>query len=145
MTRPVVLIEPPYQGGGTEAIRYLACCGLDSVLRGECPIASHGWFPLFLPENVDYQDGKTGREIGLECRDTLAGLHESWFGYDTEKTYYPLIKVVAYLDLGESSGMQRAAGRIPELRHLQGKALEIWKSGEWPCAARWTRTNEGAL
>lgn len=37
MTRKVVLIESPYSGQGLEAIRYLSCCLLDSVLRCEWP------------------------------------------------------------------------------------------------------------
>ena len=40
MIRPAVLIESPY-AGNPEALRYLACCLLDSILRGEAPYAIH--------------------------------------------------------------------------------------------------------
>ena len=59
--RPVVLIESPYSGFGVEGIRYLACCLLDSILRGECPIASHAIGPLVLPEREHIRD-ENGRQ-----------------------------------------------------------------------------------
>jgi hypothetical protein len=119
--RRPVLIETPYSDKGTEAIRYLACCLLDSIDRGEAPLASHALYPLALPEHVP-----GGREVGLACRDALAAL-----------TRY----VVAYLDLGVTEGMCRSY--CHETRMLRGRAKETWESGQWPSEARWSRTNEG--
>jgi hypothetical protein len=137
MTRPVVLIESPYSGKGLEAIRYLACCLLDSVLRGEAPIASHAILPLCLPEHVESYGGKTGREIGLECRDAMAFLMRS-VGYGADQ-----IKCFRYLDIGisKSGAMNRAANYGPN-RRLEGEAKRIWESGEWPSKTRWETTNE---
>lgn len=130
MNRPVVLIESPYSRKGLEAIRYLACCLLDSVLRGEAPIASHAILPLCLPENVESYGGKTGRDIGLECRDAMAVMTETGFGL-----------IVGYTDIGETPGMNRTPA-VHEKRNLQGEALRIWNAGEWPSKTRWSSTNE---
>ena len=142
MTRPVVLIESPFSNGGLEAVRYLFCALLDSVLRGEAPIASHAMYPLCLPEHCGDYDGKTGREVGLACRDALAQLRrvEGW----NSKTFLtaPEISVVAYVDIGESSGMSREVGPVTERRKLQGEALRIWEAGEWPSKTRWSSTNQ---
>lgn len=141
MTRPVVLIESPYSGHGTEAIRYLACCLLDSILRGEAPIASHGLYPLSLPERCGDYGGKTGRDLGLECRAALSMLHKPVEGEEPAP-----ILVIAYVDLGRTSGMSNAPGRQIQLyRNLRGEAKRIWESGAWPTEARWTSTNEAAV
>jgi hypothetical protein len=140
--KPVVLIESPYRGVGTEAIRYLACCLLDSVLRGECPIASHAIYPLCLLEDVEYAGGKTGREIGLECRDSLVQLREHEYSHELDEPVYPPIRVAAYVDTQDTPGMRRTGCYLPD-RRLQGVALEIWQSGKWPTSARWASTNEG--
>lgn len=140
MMRRVVLIESPYSGNGTEAIRYLACCLLDSILRGEAPIASHAIYPLCLPERSGSFEGKTGREVGLECRDELAGLFQSVT--DHRGPLPRPVKIVLYVDNGETSGMRR--GHVDERRTLSGEPLRIWDSGEWPSEARWSRTNEWA-
>lgn len=65
MTHRVVIIESPYFNV-PDACRYLACCGLDCIERGEVPLASHSFLPLCLPEHV-IVDGtdRTGREIGI--------------------------------------------------------------------------------
>ncbi len=148
--RPVVLVESPYSGQGIEAIRYLACCLLDSFLRGEAPIASHAIGPLALPEreHVDHvgwpRDAfgkpKTGREIGKELHASLSVLHEVSPSGDTRP-----ILCARYLDLGETSGMRWDAGEDESVeRKLRGLARQIWESGEWPSQTRWERTNEGA-
>jgi hypothetical protein len=126
MTRQVILIESPY-AGNPDALRYLSCCLLDSILRGEAPIASHALYPLALPEHVDAYDGKTGREIGLECRDALADVANG---------------CVCYTDLGESkSGAMRRVGFYLADRTLQGEAKAIWERGEWPTMARLTHNH----
>jgi hypothetical protein len=141
--RPVVLIESPYSGGGTEAVRYLACCLLDSVLRGEAPIASHAIYPLCLPENCGDFGGKTGREVGLECRDALAATYHHTFGELTHRWIYTPTVCIRYIDIGVSlSGEMQRPGRYEPDRNIQGEALRIWQSGEWPTKTRWSSTNE---
>jgi len=127
MTRPVVLIESPY-AGNPDALRYLACCLLDSILRGEAPIASHALYPLALPEHCEAYDGCTGREIGLECRDAVADLH-------------PRLRCVCYTDLGLSAGMTRRGVYLRD-RELTGEAKRIWDAVEWPTQARLTHNHD---
>lgn len=94
MTRSVVMIESPFWSNDPEIrkvySRYLDRCLLDSVLRGEAPIASHAIYTRIFVEFDEY-DGRPGRDIGLECRDAIA---ES-------------IPCVRYVDFGISSGMRR--------------------------------------
>ena len=127
MSRSVVLVESPYSWHGIEAVRYLSCCLLDSVLRGEAPIASHAVYPLCLPERAKVFDGNTGQEIGLECRDSLAAMRH--------------IICYRYVDIGVTRGMFRA-GNYGYDRKLCGEALRIWEAGEWPSKTRWSTTNE---
>lgn len=66
----IVLVESPFRSSEfaetIENMRYLAWCMIDSLSRGEVPIASHGIYPYVLPET------KEGRALGLLCRDELA-------------------------------------------------------------------------
>lgn len=143
--RPVVLIESPYSGQGVEAIRYLACCLLDSFLRGEAPIASHAIGPLALPERgtVPCRDEKrrSGRLIGKETHAALKGLRQL-DDHDGEILYG--IDTILYVDFGRTSGMSWDAPNVNEIkvRKLEGRARKIWNSGRWPSNARWTTTNE---
>jgi len=144
--RSVVLIESPFSGKGLEAIRYLACCLLDSVLRGEAPIASHAILPLCLPEHVESYGGKTGRDIGLECRDAMADLYEpSCPGHVCagDECHCPIVGIMCarYVDIDVSIGMKRDGRYLPD-RSLQGEAKRIWDAGEWPSKTRWSSTNE---
>ena len=128
------MIESPYFGN-PDAPRYLACCLLDSILRGEAPIASHALYPLALPEHCEAYDGRTGREIGLECRDALADLHEptTWG--------HPRISCARYTEIGTSSGMKRHGIYLAD-RELTGEAKRIWDAGEWPTQARLTHNHD---
>ena len=139
--RPVVLIESPYSGFGVEGIRYLACCFLDSILRGECPIASHAIGPLALPEREHIRDEngrqRRGRDIGKALHGVLALLHEITPSGDTR-----LIGRVRYVDIGKTEGMRWDTADPDQSRKLTGIAREIWESGEWPTKARWASTNE---
>jgi hypothetical protein len=47
----ICIIESPYFNT-PDACRYLACCLLDSLSRGESPLASHGLYPLALGEHT---------------------------------------------------------------------------------------------
>lgn len=140
-----MLVESPYSGKGVEAIRYLACCILDSILRGEAPIASHALYPLALPERAvsdgldwprdAYGQKLQGRDIGKQCHNALSLLHELVANGDT----MPIL-VVGYVDTGETAGMQW--GEDYQKRTLRGAARDIWESGNWPTSARWEATNE---
>jgi hypothetical protein len=127
MTRTVI-IESPYFGVH-DACRYLACCGLDCIERGEVPLASHSFLPLCLPEHVLLPGrGVTGRELGLECGEAIRALVKH---------------TVFYVDLGWSAGMiaankAAALSGTREDRTLRGRALEIWNAGDWPSLARLT-------
>jgi hypothetical protein len=151
MTRRIVIIESPYYNN-PDACRYLACCGLDCIDRGEVPLASHAFLPLCLPEHV-IVDGteKTGREIGLECGEAMATLCQPCEAPELAQhgTAFALkISRVFYTDLGWSDGMRGAYGVCDynacnfSVRALQGPAREIWESGEWPTMARLTPNHE---
>jgi len=126
MTIDMVLIESPY-AGNEDALRYLACCLLDSILRGEAPLASHALYPLALPEHCESYGGRTGREIGLKLRDELSRVVDY---------------CVCYTDIGESkSGAMRRTGVYVPDRVLTGEAKEIWERGDWPTMARLTHNH----
>lgn len=167
LTRPVVMVESPYFGH-PDSCRYLACCLLDSILRGEAPIASHALYPLALPEHVEGPDGtgRSGREIGLECGESLAVLANvrECFPQGINPGDRPFSEMRAipverlwYVDLGWSRGMRdsytagvglyssetdcvafKPAEWDARIRTLTGRALEIWLAGEWPTKARLT-------
>jgi hypothetical protein len=131
--RPVIIIESPYRGRGVDAIRYLACCYLDSLDRGECPIATHSQYPLALDES------DASRAIGKECHLALTQLRET----DCHShTGFSPIERRRYVDLGDSEG-KNWNGVCSDVRRLKGRAKEIWERGEWPTNARWEATNEG--
>jgi hypothetical protein len=125
---PIICIESPH-ASHPDALRYLACCILDSTLRNETPIASHAIFPLALPEHVEAYYGKTGRDIGLSRRDALAeACNDAGLG------------CVRYVDLGIFPAMNRP-GRYQPDRKLQGEAKRVFDGGEWPTQARITRNH----
>ena len=101
-----VILESPYAGDVERNIAYARRAMLDSLQRGEAPMASHLLFPQVLDDNDPDQ-----RHLGIE-----AGL--AW-GPVADAT-------VIYADLGISRGMQigieRAAieGRDLEIRYLDG-------------------------
>lgn len=87
--RPLVLIESPYhhpkEWGQQLNAAYLEACLIDSINRGECPIATHKLYTRCLD---DFDPGE--RQLGMEMFHTIA--------LDTE--YH-----VVYYDLGISTGM----------------------------------------
>lgn len=94
-----VIVESPYAAPMPEGItknqKYLQQCLQDCVKRGECPFASHGFFPFFLNE-TDPRERRLGIELG----------YIFWDRCDA---------IVFYLDNGISPGMEKALSRAFEL------------------------------
>ncbi len=88
----LVVIESPLKGDGSRSLAentvYARACLLDSLYRGEAPIASHLLHPQVLDDTVAEQ-----REMGIQAG--LAWADRAELG-------------VFYLDHGESEGMRRA-------------------------------------
>lgn len=101
-----VIIESPYAGDVARNIHYLHLCALDSLTRNESPIASHGWFTLFLND-----DNIQERALGI-----MAGL--AW----SEVCDY----VVVYQDFGITDGMKDGIEKHKE----NGKEIVYRKLGE---------------
>ena len=89
-TRPRVIIESPYAGDVARNKRYLAACVRDSLMRGEAPFASHGFYTQYLDDTEPAE-----RNLGMEC-----GF--AWAQGATKRVFYT--------DLGESGGMYLARG-----------------------------------
>lgn len=104
-----VIIESPYRGETerkTEAnVAYARACLLDSLKRGEAPIASH----LIYTQVLDDDDPEE-REIGLKCG-------WAWL--------YAAEAVAIYTDRGISPGMKRGVN----LALVVGLELEYRKIG----------------
>jgi hypothetical protein len=82
-----VVIESPYAGNVARNIAYAKRCVMDSISRGEAPIASHLLYPQ---PGVLLDDDPAQRAIGVS-----AG--HAWI---------PVAHIVAvYIDLGISHGM----------------------------------------
>lgn len=116
--KPIVLIESPYRNGDrNENLRYLAWCELDSSLRGECPISSHGNCTAYWPEDDVH------RALGFQWRDTI-------------RTVVSL--VAYYVDMGTSAGTLAAMMRdskervVHEERMLHRNAFDSFMRGEYP-------------
>ena len=98
------IVESPYRGDVARNKAYLDRCLLDSLKRGEAPIASHKIFTDILDDNSPNQ-----RNIGIR-----AGL--AWIQVAD--------LMAVYTDLGISDGMENAMSRarlhkIPiELREI---------------------------
>lgn len=107
--KPLVIIESPYAGnvGANEA--YARACLLDSLNRGEAPIASHLLYTQVLDD-----ESPIGRHDGIE-----AGL--AW--------YRVAEKCVVYEDFGMSRGMAEGTARarshgVP----VEFRSLTAWRA-----------------
>lgn len=100
-----VIIESPYAGDRERNVKYARQCVMDSLLRGESPIASH---LLYTQEGMLDDDIPEQRKLGIN-----AGLN--WLDVAD--------KHVFYIDLGVSPGMRTAAHRSVKL----GKKVEFRK------------------
>lgn len=108
--KPLVIIESPYSGDVARNTDYARACLLDSLRRGEAPIASH----LLHTQVLDDMRADE-RELGME-----AGL--AW--------YRVAEKCVVYEDFGMSRGM--AEGMARARRH--GVPVELRRLGAWRVA-----------
>ncbi|RRD21763.1 hypothetical protein ECB98_22650 [Brucellaceae bacterium VT-16-1752] len=106
--KPLVIIESPYSGDVEHNTEYARACLLDSLRRGEAPIASH-----LLHTQVLDDLRPDERELGIE-----AGL--AW--------YWVADKCVVYGDRGINGGMiegiERAKryGVLVEFRNIEASA-----------------------
>lgn len=106
--KPLVIIESPYSGDEARNTEYARACLLDSLRRGEAPIASH-----LLHTQVLDDVRPDERELGIE-----AGL--AW--------YRVAEKCVIYEDLGISGGMiegielAKRYGVLVEFRNIEASA-----------------------
>ena len=89
--QPLVIIETPYSGDLESNIAYARACLLDSLRRGEAPIASH-----LLHTQVLDDMRPDERSVGIE-----AGL--AWYRVAT--------KCVVYSERGISAGMKMGIDR----------------------------------
>lgn len=86
-----IIIESPYAGDVKKNLAYARACLLDSLKRGEAPIASHLLYTQVLDDNKP-EDRQLGIEAGLAFLTHV----------DMQ---------VFYVDLGMSRGMQAARDR----------------------------------
>lgn len=83
-----VMVETPYTGGVERNEDYARRCMVDSLRRGEAPIAGY-----LLYAQVLNHGNETERKLGI-------GAHLAWLRFSS--------KVVVYIDLGVSSDMRDA-------------------------------------
>lgn len=112
MGRPLVLIESPFahnkEWGKALHLAYLEGALLDSIRRGECPIATHKLYTRCLDDTREDE-----RKLGMEMLLTLL-----------EKTDYHAV----YCDLGISGGMMWGARHA----NAHGKHVEVRSLYERP-------------
>ena len=104
----LVVIESPYAGDVERNLVYLNACILDSFMRGEAPIASHGLYPRALDDLYPDQ-----RDLGI-----TAG-----YAWGVMADF-----IAVYTDLGISAGMERAI--LHYGRHnmrIKRRTVEGWK------------------
>lgn len=116
----LVVIESPYAGDIERNIEYAKKCMLDSIDRGEAPIASHLLYTQ--PDLLDDND-QADRECGIEC-----GL--AWARKADLAAFY--------VDLGWSRGMEEALQRLTRPRlgklgqELPGIIVEVRRLKDFP-------------
>lgn len=86
--KPIVVIESPFAGDIERNTRYLRACIRHSLLLGEAPFASHGFYTLpGVLDDANPEERKIGMESGLAFYEI------------------PGVVCVVYKDLGYSNGM----------------------------------------
>lgn len=104
----LVILESPYAGEVERNVEYARACLVDSLRRGEAPLASHLLYTQVLDDLVPEE-----RALGIE-----AGL--AWGRL--------AIATVVYADRGISSGMGRGIDRAK----AEGRPVEMrWLGGKW--------------
>lgn len=112
MRMPVILCSPYAASAKSDRAtndRYLKACMLDSLGRGEAPLASHALWTQFLDDN-DHES----RQMGLDCEHT-------WLAHAAY--------VVVYIDLGISSGMALAIAKAESFArpmHVERRSIPNW-------------------
>nr|WP_278377096.1 hypothetical protein [Brucella anthropi] len=107
--KPLVIIESPYSGDVARNTEYAHACLLDSLRRGEAPIASH-----LLHTQVLDDLRPAERELGIE-----AGL--AW--------YRLAEKCVVYEDRGTSGGMITGIRRAKQFCvPVEYRRIETWRA-----------------
>lgn len=96
----IVTIESPFAGDVERNTEYARRAMLDSLMRGEAPMASHLLYPQVLDDDIP-EERTIGIEAGLAWRDASA-------------------KTVVYTDHGISTGMQYGIDRAEQA----GKPIE---------------------
>ncbi|WP_266019086.1 DUF7768 domain-containing protein [Brucella intermedia] len=109
--KPLVIIESPFSGDVVRNTEYARACLLDSLRRGEAPIASH-----LLHTQVLDDMRSDERELGID-----AGL--AW--------YRVAEKCVVYENFGMSRGMAKGTARA----RSHGVPVEFRRLGAWRAAA----------
>lgn len=116
----MVVIESPFSAPTQDEfernMRYLKCCFIDALARGESPYASHMLFPQVLHDAMEAE-----RQLGMACGFDV-GMALS-YAYDYRGANMLQPRHVFYLDLGMSRGMRKAAEKMEpyldrEDRHL---------------------------
>lgn len=102
MSRTPVILCSPFAGDRKRNDAYLRRCMADSLSRHEAPLASHALWTQFLDDAVPEE-----REVGLICEQAWLVLLGRRM-LSATKFIPERGKVVAYIDLGISSGMRRA-------------------------------------
>lgn len=97
-----VIIESPYAGNVADNVAYAKRCVLDSLSRGEAPIASHLLYPNGILDDAIPSQRNLGIEAGLAWRDVadmaVFYIDRGWSGgmlaalslYESEKRPYEI-------------------------------------------------------
>jgi hypothetical protein len=136
----LVIIESPYAGATPEDVAinvaYARACLLNSLLKGEAPIASHLLYTQVLDDKIPEQR-KMGIDAGLAWRKVFAvqsvrvdarSAETPW----VERDIYARVLPVFYVDLGWSRGMEAAQ----VMYRAEGIAYEERTIGPCPPPAR---------
>lgn len=119
----LVIIESPYAGPTPEAVAanvaYARACLLDSLRRGEAPIASHLLYTQVLNDLIPEERAlgiAAGLAWRLACQLKADPLHEILVGDRTRRLAVPVFPAF-YIDFGWSRGML-AARRVYDLDRI---------------------------
>jgi hypothetical protein len=121
----LVILESPYAGDMERNVRYARACLLDSLQRGEAPIAPHLLYPQVL-DDKDPDQRKLGIEAGLAwSKASLIREGKILFDEAGDAKIADHSMPVFYTDLGWSPGMLAALelydreGRTHEERRIE--------------------------